>query len=903
MRYQERIYIQNESNAVRNKDMLNVNMSSDFCIFQSPTFDISGATKIQCDSINTCALTGYSFNNMLTAATYNCFTSQGISTDCYSGTTWETRIYENSLIAYSGELYTTTISGNTPSSGSFLTSVVTAFNTLGYNFTQSGTTFTIYKPYGVKDFMLDVCIKFDINVGHGISCPSGYSASTGGDGCEKILTTGATYNGSGTTIVSGNHRTDYAQYGAYFYPSIQNNNALPVFYNGSNQLKDQTGGTTTALNIVNSANSFWYNSGNTVDGRLNNIGLSASTTEFLGFSKCIDIPTTGIYYIAIAADNEGKVMLNGTLFASLSGAASENFKIWSVFPFELQSGKNIIEMVGKNIGSFTSFGAEIYKPISYPTLTAATSTGSSQANAIFSTNEYINGNWQLGTTMGYTCPTGYALDTCSSAYTCSQIIKTGFTSTCTGSCTPNCTIICNDTFPYIDNSSQGVYVNSITTTSIPITFNFTGNTNIFSAYNATFKYEIYKYNASLGLFTVPPVYKSGTINYSTFSGTNILHQTILLTGLTLDGDYLIKGYYEADACTEFMNKLGKRIDTILYKQGPVYQLYDSELDYYFVSIGAAEVPKFTQSQNNGLAFYDALPLYQQVIIVNDSLEYSVTSDQPSPQIIATGNTFDRSGSTITLVSEYLGDIVVTLNGSTLAKDVDYSLSGVVLTFFGEIINGDIITIIYTRTSTLTIVSNVIQLNSSIISGATGTQGSNKYFYNTTTGKYEIYTNNEPLDNSRIIVMLNGVTLANDIDYYQSTTNKSRIILHGNLRLGDIVIIIYYPKANVINGITQTNNYIGWYISIPPQASNGEFSLEYTTDSTFTTYSSNPVVPYQISVTNYNSILQLTGDVGTQWFYRVKNTKNYRSICGDIIQSVAYSEIVPVIIQSNAINSY
>src|SRR5690348_5001680 len=50
MRYQERIYIQNENKAVRNKDILNVNTSSDICIFETPVFSLSGASKLDCSS-------------------------------------------------------------------------------------------------------------------------------------------------------------------------------------------------------------------------------------------------------------------------------------------------------------------------------------------------------------------------------------------------------------------------------------------------------------------------------------------------------------------------------------------------------------------------------------------------------------------------------------------------------------------------------------------------------------------------------------------------------------------------------------------------------------------------------------------------------------------------------------
>ena len=47
----------------------------------------------------------------------------------------------------------------------------------------------------------------------------------------------------------------------------------------------------------------------------------------------------------------------------------------------------------------------------------------------------------------------------------------------------------------------------------------------------------------------------------------------------------------------------------------------------------------------------------------------------------------------------------------------------------------------------------------------------------------------------------------------------------------------------------------------------------------------------------------SGTVGTYLYYRVKNEKNYENLCGQITTDVAYSEIIPVVIQSNAINSY
>jgi hypothetical protein len=459
-------------------------------------------------------------------------------------------------------------------------------------------------------------------------------------------------------------------------------------------------------------------------------------------------------------------------------------------------------------------------------------------------------------------------------------------------------------FPFIDNTSQGVYIFDITTaTTLDLTFNFTGNTQVFTENNASFKYEIYKFNPQLNIFTVPPVYTSPLVDYSSFSGTNILSQSIPLSGLSLDGDYLIKGYYEADACTDFLKRLGKRIDTVIYKQGGSYQLYDENLDFYFVGTTKADTPIFTISEGSQLAFYDALPLYQQVILVDDANEFNVEEGQGDDQILATGNTYFRTGSTFTLQSPFIGDIVVTLNGLVLAKDLDYSLSGTVLQFFGPIADEDVITVIYTRTSNLTIVAENIEITSAIPSGTTNNQGSSRYYYNTTTGKYEIYTNNQPIDGSQIVVVLNGVILTNGIDYYQSSTNKNRIILNGTIVPDDILAIIYYPVASVIAGITQASNPISWYIPTLPVKNTGYFSVEISENSNFSTYSVNSTVNYETNVTNYDSVLTLTGTVGTQLYYRVRNVKNYVSICGDWISSEAFSEVVPVQIVSNALNTY
>ena len=920
MRYQERIYIQNDNRVLRNKDILNVNMSSDICIFKSPSFDVSGATKIQCGPI-VCELSGVSSENILNTAIFNCFTSNSMSGECFSSVTWSTRIYEDGNLTYSGDYYTSyLLTGDTPSNTLFFNSLILGLTNLNYAYTLNETTLTIEKKYGgAKELQYNLCLIWGIKPNIFV-CPVGFTATSSNDACQKITTSAATNNGSGSPIAASTPNNAWGNYGTRFYPSIQTGVTLPVVYTGNNgNLISASNQVITANAIVSAGNTFWENSASSPsNGRLNNVGLSAPSSQFVGFSKCINITEAGTYYVGVAADNRCKVSVDGIEYISFTGTVQDNFKIWSVFPFEFSSGKHIIEMVGQDDGAGgTGFGAEIYYPTGatpFATLTAATSTASTQSNAIFSTSQYVGQNWLIGTTVGYSCTVGYTPDFCDPLNpVCTKIENAAISGvSCTGICGTVCTELCSDTFPYIDNTSQGVYLldSSISTVTIPFKFNFTANTQAFTANNATFNYKIYRYMPETGVFKLPAVYETKNINYTQISGltSTTFTQSIPVSGLSIDGDYLIKGFFEANACTDFLNRLGKKIDTTVNNQGSVNQVYEPTLDYYFVALRKADTPYFNyNTENLDLVPTGGISLYQQVIIVDDTLVPPYpgipVSVYPADPTVTLGPPYFRTGSTFALLTEYSGDVVITLNGLTLTKNLDYTLTGQTLTVLGPVTNGDIITIIYTRTANRPIIGEPIYVSSTIPSGTTNNQGSSKYYYNTSTQKYEIYINNTPFTASKIIVILNGITLVNDVDYYQSTTNSKRIILNGTIMVGDILTVIYYPTASLINGITTTNNYVSWYIENPPQSVNGTFYLEYSSDSGFSTYTTSDTILYVKDLTNYTGILTLTGSVGTNLYYRVKNVKDYVSICGDVISSTAYSETVKVQIQSNGINSY
>lgn len=612
MRHQDRIYIQNDISNVRNKDILNYSTSSDICVFSEPLFNVSGATKIVYND-KTINFSGISYNNILTGATFDCFTQQSLSASCLDVLTWQIRVIENDNVAYSGDFHTSNqITGNTATQTQFLNAVNNGFTLLGYDYTQSGTSFTITKPFGVKDLDVDICIN--------------------------------------TTLT----------------------------------------------------------------------------------------------------------------------------------------------------------------------------------------------------------------DSCS------------LTATCSG----DCTTVASTSFNFIKSGDTGVYIID-TATTLTFTFDFTGNTESFTNSPTSFKYEIYKFNHTSNVFNPNRLLSSNAYPYSTFSGTSALTQTISISDLKLDGDYLIKGYYDYVLCTDILGRLGISADTLTFKNGELFGLYEPTKDWYFIAITKAQTPIF---QNSNEEVLPTGSLHQQVVI---------------PSV---GSTL------ITITDNVIGDFVLTLNGLVLANEFDYSFSGNLVTLSAATAENDIITIIYTTTGANNLNSDVIDVLT-IPQGAQDEQGTNKIYLNTTTGKYEIYTTLTPTSGNQILVMLNGVTLANNVDYYQSISNPNRLILEGTIYVNDIITIVYFANPNVVNGISTNNPNISWLINTAPISNDGIFVLEVSSGITFNILTTSATTNYVIGQSIYNSEITITGSVGTNLYYRVKNNKKYVSIKGDIIDSIAYSEIVPITLISNEINSY
>jgi hypothetical protein len=325
---------------------------------------------------------------------------------------------------------------------------------------------------GGDNVTIENCVVVDDNRGYcsepytACSCPSGYEVNPEEDGCVYTLVTAATYLGSGTTIQAGDISTAYATLGTRFYEDITNK-PFPISRVGytSSPIYDDNGVEVTYDATVNS--SFW-GLGTVVTGRLNNIGVKGTPkNEWHGFSQCYELETSGTYYIGLAGDNLCRFYINGELIVDFSNNSQRNWQFWHVFPFTLSSGKNIIEMEGKNddASSEHSFGFELYSATTVAQLTAATNT--TEANSFWDTSEKIGDTFDLGETVGYTCPDGYSLDLCSGTPTCTYISHSDFECTVYGggkvytpniSSSPEFIGIVRILGPEGDNNSSGDYI-------------------------------------------------------------------------------------------------------------------------------------------------------------------------------------------------------------------------------------------------------------------------------------------------------------------------------------------------------------------------------------------------------------------------------------------------------------
>jgi hypothetical protein len=223
--------------------------------------------------------------------------------------------------------------------------------------------------------------------------------------------------------------------------------------------------------------SIWTNSGST------------PSDEYIGFSYTFNLSETKVYRIGFAADQKVRIKVNGSYLINsdtspvhpinsidgvfnssniYSNSPDSRFKqTYLVAGTTLYEGKNIIEAEGFSSGFSSGFVCEVYdasqdelKNMRYETELSGVT--------VFSTRSQIGNVYTLGENSGYSCPTGYGLDTSIAApYQCLSIDRIG-----RGEIQEIC---CCDDFPLVIKEDSGKVVelslsassNTLNCTDIP----------------------------------------------------------------------------------------------------------------------------------------------------------------------------------------------------------------------------------------------------------------------------------------------------------------------------------------------------------------------------------------------------------------------------------------------------
>jgi len=403
------------------------------------------------------------------------------------------------------------------------------------------------------------------------------------------------------------------------------------------------------------------------------------------------------------------------------------------------------------------------------------------------------------------------------------------------------------------------------------------------------EFSIYKYDNTNKTFNVTPIYTSELVQSTGL--TNDMYMLEVPFSAVTEGEYIFKSFYNRGINTLISKQLG--FTTTTKKDvltGNTFGIYDPNNDWYFINMNRAEVPELNNSASNPVS----------TATING---FNVKSIYTTSGI--TTYNFNIAN------AEALG--IVSYNGSVLSKNREYSANtaGEIILTNIEILDNQLLTVVYVSTDVpgTSVFTDEYVINAAIKSGATNTQlETDRVFYNTDQNKYEFYLSSEPLTEA-ITMSLNGGLLANDVEYYRSATNPKRVIIDGELRLGDILQSLYLPKTGLLGSISTTTPLFSWNLASLPlvdNSSSGMFTLEVADydDTTFSTLLYSSDVEYIDGVNTYLTQVNLTGaTAGDEFRYRVKNEKRYIPISGETITDIVYSDVNTFLLASNAGKSY
>jgi hypothetical protein len=484
--------------------------------------------------------------------------------------------------------------------------------------------------------------------------------------------------------------------------------------------------------------------------------------------------------------------------------------------------------------------------------------------------------------------------------------------------------ICDvDNIEYVVTGVTKIELSSFTNNSLhnksnnnikEIIFELTGNTDNLTANTSNFYYYLYNYNYTLNIFNENPILMFKA-DYSALTSNTII-STINSNNLLCDTEYIIKPFFEFVVCPNiyeiysaytpyniyedfiynnyfnnysnserffnylnFIPNTGTTISTFenINEYNPLFGLYNTNTDYYFASICNPDKPLFnifTDEFSEGL--------YIENIPVNNTIFSSFTT------------TF-----------EPIGDIIVSVNGLTLQKDIEYSnnLSITIPSFQKRsfILNqrltslhADTLTVSYYRSNI-----NTTKLVTENFDFDTTTS----ITFNISTNFYEIALNNIRIPNSDLLLYYNGLLLQQNVDFVISSFNDNIIVLLFNPE-PDSVFVVYYLTNSIGTDdlIEPTGSFfdLNWRTdNIVENRLNGFFELnffELTNPSLTGTPIYQIIVPYNFITNIYNYVFYWLNTgllLGNIYYFQIKSIKSFTTINNVVLTTINTSDRIRI----------
>ena len=302
--------------------------------------------------------------------------------------------------------------------------------------------------------------------------------------------------------------------------------------------------------------------------------------------------------------------------------------------------------------------------------------------------------------------------------------------------------------------------------SYDFTFNFIGDLTYLKNKNISFTIEVFKD------FTKDIFHRVNNLTWDDIEN-NTYTLNLPINKLNLDSEFIFRITYTV---LSYPNELLDK-ETVFYLEEGIHQKMN-EFNH--------------ENQYISLAYDVPLP------------ELFLNEVNPSNSEPLKSYSFITTTSTTSMLMQYkyIGELMISLNGVTMSEGLDYEIENNVIKFFDVIPSETVVNLSYTGSDTSTGLSKdnfIIDTDN-----LNDIKSEGECFVN--DGAYGLFLTKPIAKNSSPIVIINGVTLAKDLDYIIDNDNQT-IILNGKLLLYDVIDVYYTAEFTTLSNVKSIKGYI------------------------------------------------------------------------------------------------